>query len=106
MSNADATAATETQNQVQTVEDALNSLVGKVVLVSTPDSLQAVPMGYQVKASCYKAKILKVFESMAVLAAEGSKKKGEDKVETLRQFVPLSSVKRICVGKGEVHLHL
>ena len=106
MSNAEPAAATETQTKVQTLEDALNSLVGKLVLVSTPDSLQAIPIGYQVKPSCYKAKILKVYEGMAVLAAEGSKKKGEDKTETLRQYVPLSSVKRICVGKAEIHLHL
>ncbi len=84
----------------------LGSLVGKLVIVSTPDSLQIIPTGHQIKPSCYKAKILKVFDGMAVLAAEGSKNKKEDKPSVLKQYLPLTGVKRICVSKEEIHLHL
>ena len=92
--------ATEKQPQVQSIEDVLRSLIGKLLIVSTPDSLSAVPLGHQIKPSCYKAKILKVLDGMAVLAAEGSKKKGEEKATTLKQYLPITTVKRICVGKG------
>ena len=88
------------------MEEALRSLTGKLITVSTPDSLQAVPMGYQIKPSCYKAKVLKVFDGMAVLAAEGSKRPNEPKPATLKQYLALSAVRRICVGKDELHLHL
>lgn len=98
--------ATNKPVQVRSVEDVLRSIVGKVVVVSTPDSLQEVPLGYQVKPSCYKAKVLKVLDGMAVMAAEGSKKRNEEKADTFKQYLPVKTVRRICVGKAEIHLHL
>ena len=92
--------------QIQSMRDVLRSLVGKLIVVSTPDSLKTIPLGHQIKPSCYKAKILKVFDAMALLAAEGSRKTEQEKPATLKQYLPLSVVKRVCISKEEIHLHL
>jgi hypothetical protein len=91
--------------EVRSMQDVLRSLVGKVATVSNPESMESIPLGYQIKPSFYRAKILNVYEDMIALATELSRP-GKPEKTVVKQFVPVARVKRICLLKDDIHLHL
>ena len=92
-----------TTSDLRSVDAVLRALIGKTAIVSTTDSLESVPLGYQIKPSWYKAKLIDVSDSMLVILTATTQKK---ETTRLKQFIPISTVKRICVGKDQLHLHL
>jgi len=83
----------------------LRSLVGKVATVSNPESMESIPLGYQIKPSFYRAKILNVYEDMLAVATELSKP-GKPEKTVVKQFIPFARIKRVCLLKDDIHLHL
>jgi len=98
------TESTETTiSDLRSIDAVLRTLIGKTAIVSTTDSLESIPLGYQIKPSWYRAKLVDVTDTMLVIVTVTTQK--NEKIP-LKQFLPISTVKRICVGKGHLHLHL
>lgn len=94
--------------ELKTYNAVLRSLVGKVVTMANPESLEDSPMGYQLKTGFYRAKVLSVRDDYISVAVELVRKsKGREPVkEPMRQFIPLDRIKRLSVGKSEIILHI
>ena len=91
--------------EIRALPDVLRSLVGKVATVSNPESMESIPLGYQIKPSFYRAKILNVYEDMLAVATELSKP-GKPEKTVVKQFIPFARIKRVCLLKDDIHLHL
>lgn len=91
--------------EIHSLKDVLRSLIGKVATVSNPESMEAIPLGYQIKPGFYRAKVLSVYDDMVAVVTELSKGAKSDKTPA-KQFIPFHNIKRVCLTKDEIHLHL
>ena len=96
----------EKKRELRSMTDVLRSLTGKVMTVSNPESLEGNPLGYQIKSTFYRAKILNVFDEMLVVLTETTKSGSKTEKSPTKQFIPITAVKRVCLLKDELHLHL
>lgn len=92
--------------QVQSLKDILSSLVGKVVTMVNPESLENAPMGYQLTTGFYRAKVLAIHDDMVSVATELVHKGRETTKEPVRQFIPFERIKRISFAKSDVLVHI
>jgi len=90
--------------------DLLKSLIGHVVTVVNPESYEDAPIGHQIRSGFYRAKLIGLGKDYLILVTEYVRKgtkRGEDKSkEPVRQFVPVSRIKRISILKSEKLIHL
>lgn len=84
--------------------DYLRALVGKVVTVVNPESYEDAPVGHQIRAGFYRAKVTGMGSDFLKLATEYVHKSKEK--EPVKQFIPLDKIKRISMMKEERILHL
>ncbi len=97
------------QMEDRTFYDLLTSLVGSVVTIANPESFEHAPMGRQLKAGIYKAKLLAMGRDYLVLLTEDVKhgKRGEDPVkEPVKQYLPIARIKRFSHLKSDRILHI
>ncbi len=92
--------------QLNQYAEVIRSLVGKVVTMVNPESLEDAPMGYQLTTGFYRAKILSVQDDFATIATELLHKGKETVREPVKQFIPLTRIKRVTIAKSDVLLHL
>ena len=90
--------------EIRTLCDVLRSLTGRVATVSNPESMEAIPLGFQIKPAFYRAKILRVYDDVVAVATEFSKSKTEKSPG--KQFISMAHIKRVCILKDAVHIHL
>jgi len=88
--------------KVRSLEDVFQSLVGQTAIISHPESMKNVPLGYQLKPHFYEARIHKVLEDVVVVVAEPA----EDEGKSMKQYIPIQWIKLVCVSRGEIHLHI
>ncbi|PIE21887.1 MAG: hypothetical protein CSA62_15215 [Planctomycetota bacterium] len=84
----------------------LSSLVGRVVTFANPESLEDAAMGYVLKTGFYRTKLLAVHNDYFCVAAELVHKGKETRKEPVRQFIPMSAIKRVTVGKSDILVHV
>lgn len=99
------------QEQQKTTEihsflDVIRSLLGRVVTVANPESLEDAPMGFQLNTGFYRAKILAVQGDFITVATELVHRGKEASKEPVKQFIPLARIKRVTVAKAEVYVHI
>lgn len=92
--------------EVRSLEDVFRSLVGQTAIISHPESMKSVPLGYQLKPSFNEARIHKVLEGMVVVVVEPDEDERPGKGISMKQYIPMPWIKLVCVSKGEIHLHI
>ena len=98
--------ASATAQMPASFDAVIRSLVGKVVTFVNPESYEDAPVGYRLTTGFYKAKVIAVGDDYLSVATELVHKRGEKEKEPVRQFIPLSHIKRISVLKGERLIHI
>ena len=86
--------------------DVLLALVGTVVTVANSESYEDAPVGHRLGAGFYKAKILELKADHLILGTQFRHSSGHGEDEPVKQFVPLTRVKRVSVMKSEKILHI
>ncbi len=86
--------------------DALQAVVGKVVTMVNPESLEEAPTGYQLSRGFYRAKVLALGKDYVTVVVEFVHRRKEQSKETVKQYIPLSRIKRMSVSKSEVFIHI
>ena len=102
-------AEAQPQMEDRSFQDILTSLVGSVVTVANPESFEHAPMGRQLKAGIYKAKLVSMGRDYLVLLTEDVKqgKRGEEPTkEPVKQYIPISRIKRFSHMKSDRVLHI
>ena len=87
----------------RTYQDLLKGLAGKTVTVVNPESYESAPVGFQLKAGFYRAKVVALGTDYLVLMTEFQKKENK---EPVKQYIPFSSIKRVSMMKMERLLHI
>ena len=86
--------------------DLLRSLIGEIVTVVNPESYEDAPIGHQIRAGFYRAKPIGLGNDYLILATEFVHAGRESGKEPVRQYIPLTAIKRISVLKTEKLIHL
>jgi hypothetical protein len=90
----------------ETFLEILEFLVGKVVTVANAESYEDAPVGHRLGAGFYKAKVLQIHADHVVIATQFRHSSGHGEDEPVKQFIPISRVKRVSVMKSEKILHI
>ena len=87
--------------------EVVKTLLGKVVTIVNPESYEDAPLGHQIRAGWYQAKVVGMGNDYLILVTEyvhaGSK---TDSREPVKQFIPLAQIKRVSVMKSERLIHI
>ena len=86
--------------------DLLETLVGQIVTIVNPESYEDAPVGHQIRVGFYHAKPIGLGNDYLILATEYVHKGKETAKEPVRQYVPLTKIKRISIMKSERLIHL
>ena len=84
----------------------LNALVGKMVTVANSESYEDATIGHRLGAGFYDARVLEVRNDFIIIATEFHHVRGHGNNEPVKQFIPVSRVKRVSVMKSEKILHI
>ena len=87
-------------------QDLLKSLMGQVVTMVNPESYEDAPVGHQIRAGFYKAKPIGLGKDYLIVATEYVHTGREASKEPVRQYIPLTNIKRISIMKGEKLIHI
>ncbi len=103
--------SSESQPQMEdrSFHDLLSSLIGSVVTVANPESYEHAPMGRQLKAGFYKAKLTSMGRDYLVLLTEDIRqgKRGEEPTkEAVKQYLPIARIKRFSHMKSDRIIHI
>ena len=91
---------------LQSFLSVLTALVGKVVTVANSESYEDATIGHRLGAGFYDAKVLEIRDDFLILATEFHHARGHGEDEPVKQYIPLSRVKRVSVMKSEKILHI
>jgi hypothetical protein len=86
--------------------DILKSLLGKTVTVANPESYEDAPVGHQIRAGFYRAKLVGMGIDYLIIMTEYVHAGREQSREPAKQFVPFSMIKRVTLMKSELVVHL
>jgi hypothetical protein len=95
-----------TTHALDTFPDILRALVGSVVTVANSESYEDAPVGHRLGAGFYKAKVMELKGDHLILGTQFRHSSGHGNDEPVKQFVPLSRIKRVSVMKSEKILHI
>lgn len=90
----------------QSFQAVLEQLKGKVVTMVNPESFEDAAVGNRLVTGFYKAKITFVGDDYLELVTEFAHKRGEQKKEPVKQYIPLDKIKRISLMKTERLIHI
>ncbi len=85
--------------------DIVKDLVGKAVTIVNPESFEHAPVGYTLKPGFYRAKVVGIGNDYLIFVTELSKPKGGGK-EPVKQYLPISQIKRVSMMKGDRLIHI
>ena len=86
--------------------DLLKSLIGKPVTLVIPESYEDAPVGHQIRAGFNRAKPVAVGHDYLVCLTEFLRKGKKEDKEAVKQYIPISAIKRISVLKDDRLIHL
>ena len=87
--------------------DVLKEYLGKLFTIANAESFEKTGLGYQIGPSSYPAKLIGVGRDYVIVMIEwklGAGKKATS--EPLKQYIPLSRIKRIGIMKSGRQLHI
>ena len=105
----EAEAASEPQAakpEVHSFLDVVRSLTGKVVTMVNPESYEHAPLGHQIRAGFYRAKLTGMGSDYIICVTQYVKTGKDARKEPVKQFIPMVRINRISVMKSEILLHL
>ena len=91
--------------QFDDFQGVLQSLIGKVVTIVNPESFEDAPVGNRLTTGFYRAKVIGVKGDYVSVATEYVHKRGDSK-EPVKQFIPLSQIKRVSLMKSDRIIHI
>ncbi len=94
------------KSAIRSLYDLLHALVGRVVTLSHPESMKGIPLGHQIKPSFHRSKILNVYDDLVIVAAEDDKEYQKVEDAPVKQFIPFSSIKLVCLMNDDIHIHI
>jgi hypothetical protein len=80
--------------------------MGKTVTVVNPESYEDAPIGHTLKAGFYRAKVSGAGKDYITVVTEYKKAGKGGGAEPVKQFIPLTRVKRVSVMKQELVIHI
>jgi hypothetical protein len=86
--------------------EVLEGFIGKVITVVNPESYEAATVGHTLTTGFYRAKVLHIGSDYITLATEFVHKASSKDKEPVRQYMPLSAIKRISLMRTERLIHL
>lgn len=86
--------------------DIIKSMLGKTVTVANPESYEDAPVGHQIRAGFYRAKLVGMGNDYLIIMTEYVHAGREQSKEPAKQFVPFSAIKRVTLMKSELVVHL
>jgi len=86
--------------------DILRSMIGNVVTIVNPESYESVPVGHQIKPGFYRAKLLTIGRDFVAVVSEFQHAGKGGKKEPVKQFIPMSRIKRVSVMKSDRLIHI
>ena len=89
-----------------TFHDLLKTFVGQVITIVNPESYEDAPIGHQIRAGFYRAKLIGLGTDYLIFATQFVHVGKSAEKEPVRQYIPLSKIKRFSALKGERLLHL
>ena len=105
-SMAGAAAATGAAASQRDFAERIEPWVGETVTVVTPESFEDAPVGRQMRAGHYRARLLGLGRDFLILATRYVHTGPRAGEEPVKQFVPFARVKRISQLSNERLLHL
>ena len=93
------------KHPAQSLREVLAAFVGRVAVISNPESLRSTPLGHQIGPHVHKARITSVRDDIVSVMTKPEKGDNGDRFPP-RQFIPLHWIKLVCVAKDEVHIHI
>ena len=87
-------------------DEILKSLLGKTITIVNPESYEDAPVGHQIRAGYYRAKLTGMGQDFLTVMTEYVHTGRETSKEPVKQFIPTRQVKRVSVMKSEILLHI
>ena len=86
--------------------DVLKTLLNKTVTMVNPESYEDAPIGHQIRAGFYRAKLIGMGKDYLVVVAEYVFADKEGRKEPVKQYIPIDKIKRISLMKKERLIHI
>ena len=86
--------------------DQLKACLTKVVTVVNPESYEDAPIGHQIRAGWYRARLIGMGQDYLILVTEYVHKGKTAVREPVKQYIPIEKIKRISLMKTERLIHL
>jgi len=86
--------------------DLFAPMLGKLITVVSPESFEDAPVGRQLKAGFYRAKLIGMGSDYITILTEYQHKGNQPRKEPTKQFIPLNRVKRLSMMKSELIIHI
>lgn len=93
-------------HEERSFHDLLESLMGQVLTIVNPESYEDAPVGHQIRAGFYRAKLIGMGKDYLILATQLVHAGKDHEKEPVRQYIPIEKVKRISILKAERLIHL
>lgn len=85
----------------------LKEQLGKVFLIANPESFEETGLGHKIQAGWYKAKLVGLGADYLIVITEFSHGGGKNaEKEPVKQFIPVSRIKRISLMRTERLIHI
>jgi hypothetical protein len=99
-------AAPKTAEEPKSFRELLKAMLGGVVTMVNPESYEEMPVGHQIKPGFYRAKLLALADDYLVVISEFQHAGKGAKKEPVKQYIPLSGIKRVSMMKQERLIHI
>ena len=90
----------------QSFHDFLKTFLGQLITIVNPESYEDAPVGHQIRAGFYKAKLIGLGNDYLILATQFVHSGKSHEKEPVRQYIPIANIKRVSLLKGERLLHI
>ncbi len=86
--------------------DLIKSLIGQIVTIVNPESYEDAPVGHQIRAGFYRAKPIGLGRDYLIVSTTMQHRGKSEEKEPVRQYIPLSQIRRISLMKSEKLIHI
>ena len=90
----------------RTFADVLEGLIGAVFTIVNPESYEDAPVGHQIRAGYYRAKLTGLGQDYLIVVTEYQHSGKEKSKEPCKQFIPFARIKRLSLMKSERLIHI
>jgi hypothetical protein len=92
---------------INQIDDLVDKAIGRKALVVDPACLEEEPMGWSARPKVYPAQIVGRTDELVVIARKLQHHRGGNKgEETVKEYIPLTRIRRCTVMTGKIALYL